>query len=76
MKFGIVVNVSRESALVLARKVAAWMDERHIDYVFEALSAEKLHLDNAASIEDLSAQCDAVLSLGGMVRCCLRHIMR
>jgi len=65
MKFGIVVNVSRESALVLARKVAAWMVERHIDYVFEALSAEKLHLDNAASIEDLSAQCDAFLSLGG-----------
>ncbi len=65
MKFAIVVNVLRENALVLARQLAAWLDERKIDYVFEALSAEKLHIEPSAPIEELSNQCDAFISLGG-----------
>ena len=36
MKFGIVINVSREHALVLARQLAEWLDARRVDYVFEA----------------------------------------
>ncbi len=65
MKFAIVVNVLRENALVLARQLAAWLDERQIDYVFEALSAEKLNIESSAPIEELSKQCDAFISLGG-----------
>jgi NAD+ kinase len=65
MKFGIVINVSRDHALVLARQLAEWLDARRVDYVFEALSAEHLHIDNSAPIEQLSQQCDAFISLGG-----------
>ena len=65
MKFGIVINVSREHALVLARQLAEWLDARCVDYVFEALSAEHLHIDNSAPVEELSKQCDAFISLGG-----------
>ncbi len=65
MKFGIVVNVLRENALVLARKLATWLEERNVDYVFEALSAEKLNIELSAPIEELSKQCDAFISLGG-----------
>ncbi|TLU81502.1 MAG: NAD(+)/NADH kinase [Chlorobium sp.] len=65
MKFGIVVNVLRENALVLARKLATWLEERKVDYVFEALSAEKLNIELSAPIEELSKQCDAFISLGG-----------
>jgi len=65
MKFGIVVNVARERALVLARTLAEWLDERHVAYVFEALSAEKLQCSNGAPIEELGKACDAFISLGG-----------
>ena len=65
MKFGIVVNVLRENALVLARKLATWLEARKVDYVFEALSAEKLNIELSAPIEELSKQCDAFISLGG-----------
>ncbi len=65
MKFGIVVNVSRENALVLARKLAEWLAERNVDYVFETLSAEKLHIEHSVPIEELGNHCDAFISLGG-----------
>lgn len=65
MKFAIVVNVSREQALVLARQLAVWLADRHVDYVFEALSASKLHLEPCAPIEELNKHCDAFISLGG-----------
>ncbi|NTW68692.1 MAG: NAD(+)/NADH kinase [Chlorobiaceae bacterium] len=65
MKFAIVVNVSREHALDLARELALWLDERGVEYVFETLSAEKLQVSRSASIEELNRQCDAFISLGG-----------
>ncbi len=65
MKFGIVVNVSRERALVLARQLAEWLDERQVDYVFETLSAEKIQIEPSAPIEELNRHCDAFISLGG-----------
>jgi NAD+ kinase len=65
MKFGIVVNVSRENALVLARELAEWLAERNVDYVFETLSAERLHIEHSVPIEELGNHCDAFISLGG-----------
>ena len=65
MKFAIVVNVSRETALDLARKLVVWFEERNIDYVFETQSAEKLQMETSVSIEELSSHCDAFISLGG-----------
>jgi len=65
MKFGIVINISRERALVLARELAEWLEARGVDYLFEALSAEHLHIDNSAPIEELAEHCDAFISLGG-----------
>ncbi|NTU45000.1 MAG: NAD(+)/NADH kinase [Chlorobiaceae bacterium] len=65
MKFAIVVNVSREHALDLARELALWLDERGVEYVFETLSAEKLQISSSAPIEELNRQCDAFISLGG-----------
>ncbi len=65
MKFAIVVNVSRENALVLARELAEWLAERNVDYVFETLSAEKLHIEHSVPIEELGKHCDAFISLGG-----------
>jgi NAD+ kinase len=65
MKFAIVVNVTRQNALDLARKLAVWLDERKVTYIFESLSAEKLQTDNSAPIEELNKYCDAFISLGG-----------
>ena len=65
MKFAIVVNIAREHSLVLARQLAAWLAERKVDYIFESLSAEKLHLEPSAPVEELSRLCDAFVSLGG-----------
>jgi NAD+ kinase len=65
MKFAIVVNVSREKALDLARKLVLWFNERNIEYVFETQSAEKLQIEKSLPIEELSRQCDAFISLGG-----------
>jgi NAD+ kinase len=65
MKFAIVVNVSRQNALDLARKLAGWLEERNVGYIFETLSAEKLQTDNSAPMEELSKYCDAFISLGG-----------
>jgi len=65
MKFGIVVNVARERALVLARELAEWLAKRQIDYVFETLSAEKMQIKPSAPIEELNRHCDAFISLGG-----------
>ncbi len=65
MKFAIVVNITRQIALDLARKLAAWLDERKVSYIFESLSAEKLQTDNSAPIEEINNYCDAFISLGG-----------
>ncbi len=65
MKFAIVVNVSRQNAIDLARKLATWLEERKVDYIFESLSAEKLQTENSAPIEELNTRCDAFISLGG-----------
>jgi NAD+ kinase len=65
MKFAIVVNVSRETALDLARKLGFWFNERGIEYVFEAQSAEKLQTEKSLPIEELSKHCDVFVSLGG-----------
>lgn len=65
MTFGIVLYVAREKALELGRKLADWLDERHIDYLFETKSAEKLGIAKSAPIEELSMLCDAFISLGG-----------
>ncbi|NTV98313.1 MAG: NAD(+)/NADH kinase [Chlorobiaceae bacterium] len=65
MTFGIVVNIARDKALELGRKLASWLDERNIGYLFETKSAEKLQIDKSAPIERLSLYCDAFISLGG-----------
>ncbi|MEI8186734.1 MAG: NAD(+)/NADH kinase [Chlorobiaceae bacterium] len=65
MKFAIVVNVSRDTALELARKLGMWLTDRGIEYVFETLSAEKLQIAESLPIEELSRHCDAFISLGG-----------
>ena len=65
MNFGIVVNISREQALHLARMLAAWFDERHIGYMFETLSGSTLGLGPSAPIEELNRHCDVFISLGG-----------
>ena len=65
MKFAIIVNVSRETALDLARKLALWFKERGIEYIFETQSAEKLDTENSLPVEELSRHCDAFISLGG-----------
>ena len=65
MRFAIVVNVSREVALELARVLVAWFDLRGIGYMFETRSAEKLGIQQSAPIEELNRQCDAFISLGG-----------
>jgi len=65
MSIGIVVNVSRQRAIDLARRLAGWLEERGVDYVFESLSAEKTGSHRSAPIEELNTQCDAFISLGG-----------
>ena len=65
MKFAIVVNVSRETALDLARKLGSWFKERGIAYMFETQSAEKLQITQSLPIEELSKHCDVFISLGG-----------
>ncbi len=65
MKFAIVVNVNRNEAIELARKLAAWMEKRNLDYVFDATSAAKLGVEHLAEIEELNKLCDVFISLGG-----------
>lgn len=65
MKFGIVVNVSRQNALDLAHRLTEWLEVRNVGYIFETLSAEKLQTENSAPIEELNKYCDAFISLGG-----------
>ena len=65
MKFAIVVNVSRETALELARTLVVWFEERNVDYVFETQSAEKLQIEKSIPMEEISKHCDAFISLGG-----------
>lgn len=65
MKFSIVVNINREEAIELARQLMAWLDERNLDYVVDAISAEKLGVGSSAEIEKLNKLCDVFISLGG-----------
>lgn len=65
MKFAIVVNINRDEAIALAKELKAWLQERNLDYVFDATSAVKLDACNAAEIEELNKLCDVFISLGG-----------
>jgi len=65
MKFAIVINISREKALDLARKLILWFKERNVEYIFETQSAEKLKIEKSLPIEELHKHCDAFISLGG-----------
>ena len=65
MKFAIVVNINRHEATELARELMVWLQERDLDYVFDATSAAKLGVSNAAEIERLNKLCDIFISLGG-----------
>ncbi len=65
MKFAIVVNIARENALDLARELIGWLSVRHIAYVVETRSAEKLQIHSHQPIEELSRHCDVFISLGG-----------
>ena len=65
MKFGIVINTSRERAITLARELMAWLTEHGQDYVFDTESALRLQTARTAPIEELNKQCDAFVSLGG-----------
>ena len=65
MTFAIVVNINRDEAVVLARELITWLEMRDLDYVFDAKSAAKLGVENAAEIEELNKLCDVFISLGG-----------
>lgn len=65
MTFAIVVNINRDEAVVLARELITWLEMRDLDYVFDAKSAAKLGVGNAAEIEELNKLCDVFISLGG-----------
>ena len=65
MKFAIVVNINRQDAIELARKLIAWLGERGLDYVFDSTSAEKMGVDRFAEIDELNKLCDVFISLGG-----------
>ena len=65
MKFGIVVNINRKDAIELARELIAWLRKRDLDYVFDAISAEKIGVSRFAEIGELNKQCDVFISLGG-----------
>ncbi|NTV92786.1 MAG: NAD(+)/NADH kinase [Chlorobiaceae bacterium] len=65
MKFGIVINTSRERAIALARDLMAWLSKRGHDYIFDTASAIALQIPQTAPIEELNKQCDAFVSLGG-----------
>ncbi len=65
MRFAVVVNINREEAIALSKNLIAWFEERNIDYVFDATSAEKIGTRKAAEIEVLNTCCDVFISLGG-----------
>jgi NAD+ kinase len=65
MKFAIIVNITREKALELARQLTAWLEEQSIDYVFDPKSAEALGSGKWEEKADLNRDCDAFISLGG-----------
>jgi NAD+ kinase len=65
MKLAIIVNITREKALELARELVAWLKERSVDYVFDPQSAAALGCEKWEEKSDLSRDCDAFISLGG-----------
>jgi NAD+ kinase len=65
MRFAIIVNIMREKALKLARELAAWLEERGIDYVYDTESARALGSTKSAEVELLNRSCDVFVSLGG-----------
>jgi NAD+ kinase len=65
MRFAIIVNIMRERALNLARDVAAWLEERGIDYVYDTQSAKAIGSPKSAEVETLNSICDVFISLGG-----------
>ncbi|HWQ25613.1 MAG TPA: NAD(+)/NADH kinase [Chlorobaculum sp.] len=65
MRFAIIVNITREKALQLARDLTSWLDRHSIDYVFDPESANALGSDKSAQVESLSRGCDIFVCLGG-----------
>lgn len=65
MKLAIIVNITRDKALELARELVAWLDERSIDYVFDRQSAKALGSGKWEEKADLNQHCDAFVALGG-----------
>jgi NAD+ kinase len=65
MKFAIIVNITRENALALARELSEWLEQRGIDYLYDPESARAVGSDRSADIEMLSRSCDVFISLGG-----------
>ena len=65
MRFAIIVNIMRETALQLARELTAWLEERSIDYVFDPESAKAIGSEKSVEVESLNEVCDIFISLGG-----------
>ena len=65
MRFAIIVNIMRERALDLARELAAWLEARGIDYLYDTESAKALGSPKSAEVELLTKSCDVFVSLGG-----------
>jgi NAD+ kinase len=65
MKLAIIVNITRERALELARELVAWLETRSIDYVFDPKSAAALGCGKWEEKADLNRDCDVFVSLGG-----------
>ncbi|NTU67768.1 MAG: NAD(+)/NADH kinase [Chlorobiaceae bacterium] len=65
MKFAIIVNITRDKALRLARELAAWLEARGLDYIYDTESARALGSPKSAGVESLTRLCDLFISLGG-----------
>ncbi|NTU93633.1 MAG: NAD(+)/NADH kinase [Chlorobiaceae bacterium] len=65
MTFAIIVNITRQRALDLARELAAWLESRGLDYVYDTESAKALGSAKSAEVESLNRICDVFVSLGG-----------
>ena len=65
MKFAIIVNITRDHAIRLARELASWLEERGLDYIYDPESAKALGSTKSAEVESLNRICDIFISLGG-----------
>ncbi|NTU58565.1 MAG: NAD(+)/NADH kinase [Chlorobiaceae bacterium] len=65
MRFAIIVNITRETALNLARELTQWLEARSIEYLFDPESAKAIGSDKTSTVESLNQVCDIFISLGG-----------